>query len=114
MLVENDEIGAEAFEPPVLLRLQHLADECQVVGLHDLDEHDGQVARDAVRPESRLSAAVAREDVWRCAQGFIEIEGSGREAIVLPRGSLEIPKWRRSIWAWVNAIALARAAAFLS
>ena len=58
VLVENHDIGAQAFEPPVLLRLQDLIHQRHVVIAVDADEQDGQIAGDAVRPETGLAELV--------------------------------------------------------
>ena len=57
-------IGSKPLETPVFLRLKHLPYQCEVVDLHDFDEQDRQVARDAVRPQPRLTLAIAGEHVW--------------------------------------------------
>ena len=57
MLVEDHDVGAESLEPPVLLRLQHLPHQRHVVVPGDAHEQDGQVAGDAVRPQTRTGRA---------------------------------------------------------
>jgi hypothetical protein len=68
MLVEDDEVGREALQTPVLLRAQHLAHQRQIVVLHHADDQDRQVARDAVRPQAGLAECVGRQDRRRRAQ----------------------------------------------
>ena len=71
MLVQDDEVGLQSDETPVLLRLQDLQDEGQVVGFDDADEDDREVARDSVAVKTRLSERVLREDLPRFAQGGV-------------------------------------------
>ena len=80
VLVEDDDVCAQALEAPVLLRLQHLAHEVEIVA-HDADEEDGQVAGDAVRPEAPLSERIAGEDLRGCPQRAVAVEDAGREAL---------------------------------
>ena len=58
MLVENHDIGAQAFEPPILLRLQDLVHQRHVVIAVDADEEDRKIAGDAMRPETGLAELV--------------------------------------------------------
>ncbi len=58
MLVEDDDIGVQALQAPVLLRLQHLPHESPVILSGDTDEQHRQIAGNAVRPETGLSEYV--------------------------------------------------------
>ncbi len=60
MLVEDDDVGAEALEAPVFLRLQHLPHQRHVLVAEHAHEQDRQVAGDRVRPEARLAQLVRR------------------------------------------------------
>ena len=68
MLVEDDDVGAQPLQPPVLLRLQHLAHERHVVVADDADEQDRQVAGDRVRPQPGLAELVRRRSCRRAAR----------------------------------------------
>ena len=81
MLVEDHDIGAQALEPPVLLRLQHLPHERHVVVADDADEQDRQIAGDAVRPQTRLTELVRRDRVGVRAQRAVGAEHPRREPL---------------------------------
>jgi hypothetical protein len=63
VLVEDDHVGAEPLEPPVLLGPQDLAHQRKVVLLDDPDVEEGKVARDAVRPEPFLTELAPGQDL---------------------------------------------------
>ena len=84
-LVDDHQIGAERLQAPVFLRLQDLADECHVVLAEHPHEHDGQVARDAVGPQSGLALPVAREHFRIDAHRIVRVQHARGEPVVLPR-----------------------------
>ena len=71
ILIDDDDIGAEAFQAPVFLRLQHLPHERDLVVAGDTHQKDRQVARDAERPQVGLPELVRRDQLRACAQRFI-------------------------------------------
>ena len=62
MLVQDDDVGAQPLDAPVLLRVEQLAHERQRRHLGDAQEHDRQVAGDAVAPQVLLTERVAARD----------------------------------------------------
>src|SRR5712691_734372 len=58
ILVQDDDIGAQPFQAPVLLRLKDLTDEPHVVVADDTHEQNGQVAGNTVRPQTGLTELV--------------------------------------------------------
>ena len=109
MLVQDDDIGAQPLQAPVLLRLQHLAHERHVVVADDAHEQDRQIAGNAVRPEAGLAELVRRERVRRGARSEPSAN-STRDArrSNSSASSLEIPRWRSPLCACVKASANAR------
>ena len=81
MLVENDEIGADALEPPVLLGLQRLANQRHRVADADAHQEDRQVARDGVGPQSRLRELVGRDRLRARPQRSVGPEHARRQAL---------------------------------
>ncbi len=61
LLVPDHEVDGQALQPPPGVRLDQLARQLDVVGVADLQQHDRQVARDAVAPQPRLPATVAQQ-----------------------------------------------------
>ena len=80
MLVDDDDVGAEAFQPPVLLRLKDLADQRHVVVADDAHEQDRQIAGDAVRPQAGLAELVRRDRVGAGAKRTVGEQHPRREA----------------------------------
>ena len=74
VLVEDHDVGAQPLEPPVLLRLQDLAHQRQVVLLDDPHQEDGEIARDAVRPEAFLAEGVAGQELRARAERSVGIQ----------------------------------------
>ena len=62
MLVENDDVGTEALQPPVFLRAQRLAHQGKIALLDHAHDQDREIAGDAVGPEAGLAEGVAREN----------------------------------------------------
>ena len=52
MLVEDDDVGAQPLQAPVLLRLQDLPHQRRIVVADDADEQDREIAGDGVRPQA--------------------------------------------------------------
>ena len=59
-LVQDDDIRAQPLQPPVFLRLQDLAGQRHINVADDAHQQDGQVAGDAMRPQTRLAELVGR------------------------------------------------------
>ena len=57
ILVEDDDVGAQPLQAPVLLRLQHLPHQRHVVVADDAHEQNRQIAGNAVRPQTRLTSS---------------------------------------------------------
>ncbi|MNM60737.1 hypothetical protein D3C81_720270 [compost metagenome] len=67
-VVPDDQVGVEALLAPVRMRLHQLPDQFHVVRVGDLEQHDGQVARDRMAPQPGLSALVLQQDAGTRAQ----------------------------------------------
>ena len=59
ILVPDDEVDVEAIHPPPGVGANRLVHQFELVSIADADQHDRQIARDAVPPEPRLAATVA-------------------------------------------------------
>ena len=59
VLVPDDQVRRQPLAPPVGVRLHGLADQLNLAQVGDADQHDGQVAADAVGPQVVLLARVA-------------------------------------------------------
>ena len=71
MIVENDGVGAQSLEAPVLLGSQYLPHERHVGVLDHAHDKDRQVPRYPVRPQTRLAERIIRQQHRRCAQGTV-------------------------------------------
>ncbi len=77
-IVEDHEVDGQALDAPVLVRLQQLAHDGQVVHLLDAQQHDGQVAGDALRPQALRAADAAHgscPEAGRAAASTYRIRG---------------------------------------
>ncbi len=74
ILVDDDDVGAEALQPPVFLRLQHLMRQRHIVGAEHVYEQQGKIPGDAVRPEAGLPHRVGRNRGRRCAKRAVGAE----------------------------------------
>ena len=59
ILVPDDEVDVEAVHPPPGMRADRLVHQFELESIADADQHDRQIARDAVPPEPRLAATIA-------------------------------------------------------
>ena len=59
VLVPDDQVGRQTPRAPVGVGLQQVAHQVQAGHVAHAQQHDGQVARDAVAPQPRLALAVA-------------------------------------------------------
>ncbi len=85
VFVQDDGIGRQPLEPPVLLRLQHLAHQLEVLGPSaDADQQDRQVARDAVAPQSLLALLVGGALLGHGAERLVHVEQAGGEPLEEP------------------------------
>jgi len=57
--------NGELLEPPIFVRAQKLAHELEIVIVLDADQNDGEVAGNAVRPQSRCLAHATPDDICR-------------------------------------------------
>ena len=48
--IEDHQIDGELLEPPIFMGAQQLAHEFEIVGFCDVNQHDGQIARNSLRP----------------------------------------------------------------
>ena len=67
-LVQNDEIDSELLHPPIFMRLQHLVGDAEIFDLRNSQQHDWQIARYALRPQTRLRTGALPDDIRRGAQ----------------------------------------------
>ncbi len=82
MLVEDDEIGAQAFQPPVFLRLEHAPREPHRIVFGDADDRDGEIRRDAVGPQRLAAKRVLRPHIRPGAQRSVNVEHARRQPLV--------------------------------
>ncbi len=85
VVVEDHDVGAEPLEPPVLLGTQDLQYERHVLGANRAHHENRQVARNAERPEPRLTQRVAREHRAGRTQRSVGPQGVRGEAFMEPR-----------------------------
>ena len=81
MFVEDDQVDVEELQPPVLVRAQELADDVEVLRLVDPDQHDRQVARDAVSPQAWCSPFVASQQARRRSERRVRVEDPVGQAL---------------------------------
>ena len=62
VFVPDHQIDGEPFQPPVRVRLHRLAHQRDALVVANPHQHDRQVPRDAVAPQSRLPPPIAAED----------------------------------------------------
>ncbi len=104
MLVDDHDVGAQALEPPVLLRLQHLPHQRQVVVVaDDADEQNRQIARDARAATGRIGRARSTAIASALARSEPSVP-STREArrSKSTASSAEMPRCRRPLSACVD------------
>ena len=58
LLVPDHQVDYQSFQTPVGMRLHHLARQFDIGHVAYLQQHDGQVARNGVRPQAGLAALV--------------------------------------------------------
>ncbi|MNK94204.1 hypothetical protein D3C87_1143970 [compost metagenome] len=84
VLVPDHQIHRHALLPPVGMRLDQLANQLEVGRILDPKQHDGQVARDGVSPQTRLSAAILHQRRRLRAHGRVLVDdGVGKPCIEL-------------------------------
>ena len=102
----------QALQAPVLLRLQHLPHQRHVVVADHADEQDRQIAGDGVRPQAGLAELVRGDRLGAGAAASRRCRARATPAARTARASsAEMPRWRRPLWACVNASANVRGAA---
>ncbi len=74
VLVQDHEVGGEAFHAPVFLGLQRLLHERQILALDDQHHDDRQITRNAELPESRLPAHVLSPHRCAGSEGRVDPE----------------------------------------
>ena len=73
MLVEDHEIRAQPFHPPILLRVQQLPHQRQRFGIQHAHQHDRQIAGDTEAPQVRLTEDV-RGKIGRTDERVVRAE----------------------------------------
>ena len=81
VLVQNDDIGAQPFQTPVLLRVKDLTHQSHVPVTEHPHEQNGQVPGNTVRPETGLTELVGGNRVRSGPQGAVREEHSRRQAL---------------------------------
>ena len=79
ILVQDDDVGAQPFQAPVLLRLKDLTHERHVVVAGDAHEQNGQIPGNAIWPQAGLTELVRRNRVRPRPQRAIGEEHPRRE-----------------------------------
>ena len=80
ILVQDDDIGTQPLQAPVLLRLKDLTHERHIVVADHAHEQHRQIAGDAVRPQTGLSELVRRNRVRARPQRAVGEQHSRRQA----------------------------------
>ena len=84
VLVPDHQIDDQSFQAPVGMRLHHLARQFDIGRVAYLQQHDGQVAGNGIRPQAGLAALVLDKDAGLGAQGRIRVDhGIGQACIQL-------------------------------
>ncbi len=94
MVVEDDEVEREAFEPQILVRLQELDDERRRILAGDADEQNRKIPGDTVLPQLALASSVLLDGV-PVAQPRVAREQAAPEALKRDRvldGQVEVPQ----------------------
>ena len=95
VFVPDDQVDGESLHPPVGVSLHGLADQLDARVVADADQHDRQIAGDAVAPQPRLPAAVADQHAGlRPAQRGGVDDRAGQPAVRLGVGlaGVELPQ----------------------
>ena len=74
LFVQNHEIDGQLLHPPIFVGTHQLANDFQILGLIDSNQHDRQIAGDSVRPKRRRSALTSLQHVGRRPQRRIGVE----------------------------------------
>ena len=74
VLVPDHQIDGQAFQPPVGMGLDQLADEIDIGGIADLQQDDRQIAGNRIAPQPGLAAAVAGKHAGIGAQRGIGMD----------------------------------------
>ena len=66
-LVQNDKVDGELLHPPIFVSLQDLPGDMECFDFGDLQQHDRQIAGDALRPQTGLRTGALTNDSRRGA-----------------------------------------------
>ncbi|MNS87683.1 hypothetical protein D3C72_1216330 [compost metagenome] len=84
LFVPDHQVDDQSLQAPVGMRLHHLARQFDIGRVAYLQQHDGQVAGNGIRPQAGLAALVLDQDAGLGAQGRIRIDhGIGQARIQL-------------------------------
>ena len=81
VVIENDEINDQAFQPPIRMGQEQLAHERELLRLGDAHQHNRMVPGNAMPPKSGLALMVGRQGTVR-PQRRARIENVGRQPLV--------------------------------
>src|SRR5262245_8347504 len=85
MFVQDDDVGGQAFESPIFLCFEYLADQRQRIVFSDADQHDWKIARDAVGPEAFLPERVLGLQLRARPERTVKIESPRGESFIQQR-----------------------------
>ena len=83
VLVDDDDVGDQALDPPVLLRLQDVTNQPEIVTFFDRHEQDRQVSGDTVRPQRRLALRECGKLLRRGPQRLVQVQHTACQSVVL-------------------------------
>ncbi|KAF5056940.1 hypothetical protein DSECCO2_362120 [anaerobic digester metagenome] len=95
ILVPDDQVDLEPFEPPVGVGLHELADQLDVGDVLDLEQHDGQIPGNRMAPEPGLSPSVLDENARLGPERRIGVDDRSRKPAVelcVGLGRVELPQ----------------------
>ncbi len=84
-VVEDHQVDRKPLEPPIFLGAQQSLDEVEAALIAGLDEHDGQIAGDAVAPKRGRPRLVPGENLRRGAQRRIAVQHPVGDLLELER-----------------------------
>ncbi len=81
-VVPDHQVGVETLLAPVGMGLHQLPDQFHVLRVGDLEQHDGQVARDGMAPQPGLSTLVLLQHARPCTQQGTGIQHVAGQALI--------------------------------
>ena len=87
VFVPDHQVDHQAFQAPVRMGLHQLPDQVDVGGIHDLQQHDRQIAGNGIAPQAGLSAPILHQHRWLATKPAIGMDDhAGQSGIELRVG----------------------------